>query len=287
MTETDKPAKFQELAEFEEAVTKATSQAESSRPRTGTEKLQRILAALEEDGFVIVDGLLSPDEASTIRREVLDMLGPVGRNSFEGFRTQRVYGVMARTLSCNPLVEHPLVLDMLDSLLLPNYLLSQLVAINIMPGQEAQLLHHDDALYPLPRPRKAVSVATIWALDEFTAENGGTRVIPGSHRWGDRTPTADDFDRAIAVQMPAGSMVFFVGTLWHGGGANVSDSSRLCVTAQYCEPWCRTVENFSLSMPKSTVRQCSEDVQRMLGYNIHSALMGYVDGRHPKHLLKD
>jgi hypothetical protein len=287
MTETNRPAKFQELPEYEEAVRKAGARPGSSRPRADAATLERSLAALSEQGFVIVEGLCAPDELSAIREEVLAMLGPIGRNSFEGFQTQRVYGVMARTLSCNPLVEHPLVLDLLDSLLLPNYLLSQLVAINILPGQEAQLLHHDDALYPLPRPRKPVSVATIWALDDFTEENGGTRVIPGSHRWGNRTPTPEDLEQAISVEMPAGSMVFFLGTLWHGGGANVSQSSRLCVTAQYCEPWCRTVENFSLSMSKPVVRRCSEDVQRMLGYNIHSALMGYVDGRHPKHLLSD
>lgn len=181
------------------------------------------------------------------------------------------------------MLEHPLVLDLIDALLMPNYLLSQLVAISIMPGQEAQLLHHDDALYPVPRPRRALSVASIWALDDFTFENGGTRVIPGSHRWGDRNPESNDLERAIAVEMPSGSMVFFLGTFWHGGGANTADRARLCLTAQYCEPWCRTVENYSLSMPKSLVQQCSATIQTMLGYSIHSALMGWLDGRHPKH----
>ncbi|MEM7139235.1 MAG: phytanoyl-CoA dioxygenase family protein [Myxococcota bacterium] len=128
-------------------------------------------------------------------------------------------------------------------------------------------------------------VLVIWALNDVTAENGRTRVIPGSHRWGDRNPTPEDLDRVVSVEMPAGSMVFFLGTLWHGGGANSADHGRLCMTAQYCEPWCRTVENYSRSMPLDLVRECSPELQRMLGFSIHPPLMGYVDGRHPGKLL--
>ena len=87
--------------------------------------------------------------------------------------------------------------------------------------------------------------------------------------------------------MPAGSVVFFLGTLWHAGGANRSDSARLCVSAQYCEPWCRTQENYSLSLSREAVKQCSEHIQRMLGYSIHAPFMGFVDGKHPRRLLED
>lgn len=283
----DENTHFRDLQEYEEAMEKLNAQQSTEHARFDRATLRRALESLNDKGYVIVEGLLSKSTVEALKEEMVALLGPVGRNSFEGFQTQRFYGVLAKTLSCNPLVEHPLVLDLLDALLLPNYLLSQLVAINILPGQEEQLLHHDDALYPVPRPRHPLSVASIWALDDFTEANGGTRVIPGSHRWGDQIPGPDDFQKIISVEMPAGSMVFFLGTLWHGGGANTSERSRLCLTAQYCEPWCRTVENFSLSMPRSLVEQSSEDIQRMLGYSIHSALMGYVDGRHPKHLLSD
>jgi ectoine hydroxylase-related dioxygenase (phytanoyl-CoA dioxygenase family) len=85
--------------------------------------------------------------------------------------------------------------------------------------------------------------------------------------------------------MPSGSCVFFVGTLWHGGGANRSDQARLAVTAQYCEPWLRPQEAFTLSTDRETVRAVSEDVRRMLGYSIHPPFIGMVDGMHPKRLL--
>jgi ectoine hydroxylase-related dioxygenase (phytanoyl-CoA dioxygenase family) len=87
--------------------------------------------------------------------------------------------------------------------------------------------------------------------------------------------------------MPAGSMVFFVGTLWHGGGANRSTKPRMCVTAQYCAPYLRQQENFSLSVSRGRVRECSEHIQRLLGYSIHPPFMGFVDGMHPKRLLED
>lgn len=85
--------------------------------------------------------------------------------------------------------------------------------------------------------------------------------------------------------MSAGSCVFFVGTLWHGGGANNSAASRLALTAQYCEPWLRPQEAFTLATPPDTVRAVSEDIRRMLGYSIYPPFLGMVDGMHPKRLL--
>ena len=87
--------------------------------------------------------------------------------------------------------------------------------------------------------------------------------------------------------MPAGSCVFFLGTLWHGGGANRSSQPRLAVTAQYCEPWLRPQEAFTLSISRAVVRAVSEDIRRMLGYSIHSPFIGQVDGMHPKRLLEE
>ena len=135
---------------------------------------------------------------------------------------------------------------------MPNYLLSALQAINIQPGEAAQLAHHDDGFYPVPRPRDPLAAATIWAIDDFTADNGATVLYPGSHRWGKRRPGPDD--EAVPVVMPAGSCVFFVGTLWHGGGANTSTADRLAVTAQYCQPWLRPMEAFTLSVSRDIAR---------------------------------
>lgn len=241
------------------------------------------LAALERDGYVILDNLLTETECEDVRAAVTPLLDRTGRNTFEGRLTQRVYSVLNKTRACDRMVDHPRVLALLDRLLLPNYLLSQLQVINIQPGEDAQLLHHDDGMYPVPRPRPPLSAATVWAIDAFTEENGATVVLPGTNRWGDRQP-ADGDTRVKAVMSP-GSCVFFVGTLWHGGGANASADARLAVTAQYCEPWLRPQEAFTLSTTRDTVRVVSEDIRRMLGYSIHPPFLGMVDGMHPKRLL--
>jgi hypothetical protein len=242
------------------------------------------LAALDRDGYVIWENLLDTEECRQIREVVRPWLEHTGRNSFEGLRTQRIYSVLSRTRVCDRLVDNPRVLAVLDQLLMPNYLLSALQAINIQPGETAQLAHHDDGFYPIPRPRAPLTAATIWAIDDFTADNGATMVIPGSHRWGQRPPNPED--RAVPVVMPAGSCVFFVGTLWHGGGANNTTRERLAVTAQYCQPWLRPMEAFTLSISRDIARTVSDDIRRMLGYSIHPPFVGAVDGLHPLRLLE-
>jgi len=250
--------------------------------------IDSLMAQVERDGYVILQNLFTAAEAAEMRAALEPHFHQhLGRNSFEGFGTRRLYAVVEKTLACNPLAEHPVILALLDRLLEPNYLLSQLQAIDIQPGEAAQPLHHDDAFYRVARPRAALGAATIMAIDDFTFENGATLLIPGSHKWDGRMPGPEDIARAIPAAMPSGSVLFFVGTLWHGGGANVTDRSRLCVTAQYCAPWCRQQENFSLSVSRARVKQCSEHMRRLLGYSIHPPFMGFVNGLHPKRLLED
>lgn len=242
------------------------------------------LAAVERDGYIIWENLLTVEDCERLRAALTPLLGRSGRNTFEGERTRRAYNLVDKTRACDALAEHPRVLALLDRLLLPNYLLSQLQAIEILPGERAQLPHHDDGFYPVPRPRPALSAATMWALDEFTEDNGGTVLLPGSHRWdGERQPAPSD--ARVVARMPAGSCAFYLGTLWHGGGENRSGASRLGLTVQYCEPWLRPQEAYTLGVGRQTARTVSEDMRRMLGYSIHPPFMGAVDGMHPKRVL--
>ncbi len=243
------------------------------------------MAVLDRDGYVIWEDLLSADECRQIKQTVDPWLSHTGRNSFEGRHTQRVYSLLSRTRACDRLVDHPRVLAVLDRLMMANYLLSALQAINIQPGESAQLAHHDDGFYPIPRPREPLAAATIWAIDDFTADNGATVLYPGSHRWGRRRPEPND--AVVSAVMPAGSCVFFVGTLWHGGGANTTKNTRLAVTAQYCQPWLRPMEAFTLSISRDTAREVSDDIRRMIGYSIHPPFVGAVDGLHPLRLLEE
>ena len=261
----------------------------SSASRHGVDEdlVDSLLDEVGENGYVILPPLFSEDQIAEIKDAVNPFLEFDGRTEFEGFKTRRIYSVIEKTLACNPLVEHPLVMALLDRLLLPNYLLSQLQAISVLPGEVRQPLHHDDGFYPFPRPRKHFGAALIWALDEFTADNGATMVLPKSHLWGD-VPVADiDTDELVPAVMPAGAAVFFVGTLWHCAGANNTDKPRMALTTQYCEPWARQQENYSLAISRERAKLCSKRIQRMLGYSMLFPFIGFVNGRDPIRLLED
>ncbi len=249
--------------------------------------LQAELDALATDGFVVLPEVLGGDELAAIRGALAPYLDRrhMGRNRFEGLRSQRVYALLAKSPVFADLVSHPRVLRLLDHLLQPSYLLSAALAIQLDPGEDRQPLHFDDGFYSwIPRPRRAVGVSAIWAIDAFTEENGATEVIPGSHLWADERAAADDA-RIRKVLMPEGSVVVFHGTLWHRGGANRSRACRLAITPQYCQPWARQIENMTLAVPLATAAGCSRRVQELLGYSIHPPFMGHVDGMHPARLI--
>jgi ectoine hydroxylase-related dioxygenase (phytanoyl-CoA dioxygenase family) len=248
-----------------------------------------MVAALDElqrNGFVVLKGLVDRDELAAIRAELAPYLTGrlFGRNDFEGFRSERVYALLAKAPAVAALVEHPAVLELVDAILDPNYLLSANLAINVHPGETTQAFHADDGYCHIPRPREPMGVSAIWAIDDFTDDNGATEVIPFSHRWGDERPEADD-PSIRRITMPAGAAVVFMGTLLHRGGANRSSGVRLGITPQYCQPWIRQIENMSLAVPPSKASTFSARVQALLGYSIHPPFIGYVDGRDPRRLL--
>lgn len=244
-----------------------------------------VLSRLDADGYAIVEGLLDAQEAHRIRAELNALLAvtPRGRNSFEGLRTRRLYALFAKTRSFDGPGTHPLVLGVLDRVL-GHYQFSAPVAIEIGPGEAAQSLHRDDGVYPLPRPHADVVMNTMWALDDFTAANGATRFVAGSHRRSERPP--DHTTPTVTAEMPAGSMMFYVGSLWHGGGANTTDRPRLGVILEYVAAWLRPQENHILGVPPDIARALPERLQELLGYNIFPPFLGYVDGRHPRRFLE-
>jgi ectoine hydroxylase-related dioxygenase (phytanoyl-CoA dioxygenase family) len=248
-------------------------------------QISTVRDALDVDGYAIVEAALTPAEVSDIRGALALLLDdtPSGRNDFEGFLTRRVYNLPSKTRALDRLYLDPLVLAVTDALL-GHHQLCAAVAIDLGPGETAQDEHHDDGLYPLPRPYGEVLLSTMWALDDFTETNGATVMLPGSHRWErGRAPTDED-ERRLAV-MPAGSVALYRGTLWHGGGANRSAARRLGVTVEYVQSWLRPQESFLAGVPHDVVRALPERLQDLLGWNIRPPFMGYVDGLDPKRVL--
>jgi len=251
----------------------------------GVEPRPADLKAFDRDGYVVLKGLLDPEPLMRVEAATRNLLGPTGRNNFEGFKTQRAYGLLAKSRDLDVLAAHPQILGFLKARLHREPLLSAFLAINIRPGEDQQIAHYDDGFYNAPRPGPAQGLSVIWALDPFTAKNGATKVWPGSHLWpNDRQPT--DEDPCVQAIMEAGDAIVFNGALWHAGGANTTaDQFRLAVTAQYCAPWLRTQENMSLAVPPQTVAELADPLPSLLGYQIHPPFMGHVNGMHPRRLL--
>ncbi len=250
-----------------------------------TSASQDVAQRLLDDGYVVVTGMLDADAVQAARADLDRVLQSTrtGRNSFEGFDTQRIYALFAKTRTFDQAAVDPLLLGVLDQVL-GHYQLSAPVGIRIGPGEQAQILHRDDAIYPLPEPHPPVVVNTMWPLDEFTPENGATRFIPGSHAWEPgRRPTAAD--RVETAVLSPGSALFYLGSLWHGGGANRTERPRLGVILEYAAGWLRPQENHCLAVPRETARQLPERLQELLGYNIYPPFVGYVDGSHPRKVL--
>ena len=239
------------------------------------------------EGFAVLPGVLSPAQVIEMRTALAPYLQGelMGRNDFEGFQTERVYALLAKDPALALLVEHPRLLAIVDRLLAPHYLLSAFLAIHVHPGETPQGWHFDDGGCRVPRPRPMHGVSAIWALDEFTKENGATQLIPRSHLWGDAAPPPDG-EEAVSICMPAGSALVLAGSLVHRGGASQGGGTRLGVTPQYCQPWLRQLENMALAVPPQLARGLSPRVQELLGYSIaEPSFMGYVNGLHPKRLI--
>ena len=246
-----------------------------------------IVEALERDGYVVVPDVVDRATVDATRADLDRVLAatPTGRNGFEGYVTKRVYRLFAKTRSFDRWAIDPVVLGVLDRTL-GDYQLSAPAAIQIGPGEPAQTFHQDDQVYPLPVPHAEVVVNTMWAFDDFTAANGGTRFVPGSHRWEPgRRPTDDDPVEQLV--MPAGSVAFYLGSVFHGGGANQTDRPRLGVILEYVSGWLRPQENHVIGVPPALVATLPQRLQELLGYSVAPPFLGYVDGHHPRRFLPE
>jgi ectoine hydroxylase-related dioxygenase (phytanoyl-CoA dioxygenase family) len=249
-------------------------------------------AEMRTQGYTVIPDFLDADALARFREAISPYLGgPHGRNDFEGFLTERVYTLVARGKVFEELATDPRLMALLSRFLEGAFLLSATHAINLKPGETAQSIHIDDGFYHQPRSSPAVGYSVIGAIDAFTAENGATEVIPGSHHWSDAEVAERRKDMTaleamlVPMEVPAGACFVFPGKLLHRGGANRSDRPRLAFTNQYCAGWARPQENFFLSIPKDMVREMSPRLQALLGYEIWPSFMGMVTASHPSKAL--
>ena len=256
-----------------------------------------ICQILERDGAVVVEDMLSPEQLARLNSELdsfVEATAPGLRHptheemiEFYGLSTIRIDGLPAKSDTFVELMLHPRLTETADHFLLPNckdYLLNTGQLIQIGPGETEQELHNDESAWPdVPRPKPPLQIEAMFALSDFTAENGATRVVPGSHRWeAERKAEPGEITQA---EMKAGSALFYLGSTIHGGGANrTADQYRRGMFLGYVVGWLRTEENTFLTVPLEKARGMPRRVQELLGYKAHGAI-GVVDVGSPMALF--
>jgi len=266
----------------------------------------RMAAALQRDGAVIIESFLSDDVVTRFNAEIEPVLAATARGEsamfdpfctwFYGRQTLTITGLAGKSrIFATEVLTHPLYRAICDEVLLPIcacYRLNVAQVLDRGPGSEQQLLHRDEAAWPhLFQPHPDVQVASVIALEDFTAANGATRVAPGSHRWPrDRVAEAHEL---VAAEMPAGSAVVYLGSTIHGGGANTTtDVLRRGMHVSFCLGWLHTEENQYVATPLDTVRSLPPESQALLGYAIYDRLaigggyLGAVELQDPVELLR-
>jgi ectoine hydroxylase-related dioxygenase (phytanoyl-CoA dioxygenase family) len=258
-------------------------------PRSATP--EEVTAALKEDGAVIVDEVLTPSEMDAVAQELKPWMDatPFGPDDFSGHRTKRTGGLVARSPKCRELVMHPLILGTAKTLLAHaasiQLHLTQVIAIG--PGEPAQMIHRDQwafDFFPFPKDYE-VQCNTLWATTDFTEENGATRVIPGSNHLEDKLRFAEK--DTIPAEMSKGSVLLYTGSIYHGGGANRSNATRIGINITYNLSWLRQEENQYLSVPLEVARTLPVDLLKLIGYRRGAYALGYVDDlRDPIEVVK-
>lgn len=239
-------------------------------------------ARLLSDGAVIAESVLPEallDRVLADLRAPFDEQGLKFTNDFNGYKTRRLGGILALSRAAADILAHPLVLGVADDVLLPhceNYRIGSSTAIEILPGEGRQVLHRDDDFYPVRVPGIEWQISAMVALTDFTAENGATRVVPGSQDMRDIDAISDD--QVAQAVMPRGSILFYLGRAVHAGGRNDSAAPRTGLITTYSLGWLRQEENMYLTIPREVADSYPDHVRRLMGYQSHGPSLGVYPG---------
>ena len=242
---------------------------------------EEVAATVGRDGAVVVEDVASDHLLERIESELRPYLDATstGPDDFSGNRTRRTGSLIARSPACRELVMHQLALGTARTFLghATNIQVHLTQAIAIGPGETAQPIHRDQwafDFFPFPAGYE-VQCNTIWAMTDFTEENGATRVVVGSNAREDRLSYGpDDTEPA---EMGRGSVLFYSGSVYHGGGANRSAATRIGLNITYNVAWLRQEENQYLSVPREVAATLPVDLLRLMGYDRGAYALGYID----------
>jgi ectoine hydroxylase-related dioxygenase (phytanoyl-CoA dioxygenase family) len=248
-------------------------------------ELSRHVQNVARDGFSIMHDAVGPSDQRAILDELdrLEAVRPGGdlvKTEFLGLVTRRWVDLLNDADLWQDIAVHPWVLQVVPHVIGDDFLLSTMTTMIIGDGEPQQPIHADDGVYAFPRPHPNLSLNTIWAMTDFTDQNGATRVVPGSNNWPGDPRYRRSYD-SIALEMPAGSIAFVVGSCYHGAGANKSGADRPALAVSYCNGAMRQQENLMLSVHPERMMVFAPELQDILGFR-QCGHAGFVFGQDPR-----
>ena len=244
-----------------------------------------IVETLYRDGVAIIERAVADTTMDELQADLDRHFAekPVGGGTFFGGACKRLGGVLGKVPAFADIIVDPLLLALADTVLLPNcksYRIQLASSLQVWKAGKLQPLHRDTGVYSpyfMPQPGDPqIMLSMIWAATDFTVENGATRLAMGSHEWDpDRQATASDMAYAA---MPRSSVVVWLGSVLHGMGINTTDQPRTGIVSGFTVGWLRQEENQYLTCSPEVIASLPEQVQQLAGYQVHSPVLGWVDG---------
>jgi len=253
-------------------------------------RIENVLDSIDQDGYAIITNALQDKALQRLRKDLEPHFSERANSQalFFGFNTKRIEALLTKSSVIQQMVLDSSIIQIANHVLGENcdhISLNLTQGIRINPGEGAQMLHPDSAMFPIENKPFEFQMNAIWAYSDFTKENGATLVVPGSHKWEpDRQPKEHEI---LSAEMPAGSVLIYAASLLHGGGSNITDTPRTGIAISYCLGWLRQSENQYLTYPPEIAKNFSEELQRLIGYDVHRPNLGWVHGHNPLSLLRD
>ena len=244
---------------------------------------------LRKDGYLVIRNIISPAIIKAINAELEFYFDrtPNCQGHFYGYKTRRISSIFAKSSFSQALAVHPTILGIMEHILSENcdrFQLNLTQGIRIFPGEKEQIPHRDDEMFPFPHQEIECMANVMWALDDFTPENGGTRIWPKSNSWPiTRKP---DYQDVVKTELKPGDVLLYLGSTIHCGGANNSKKPRTGLVMSYSLGWLRQAENQFLAHPPEIAKNFPGQLQKLLGYTTHRPNLGWLEGQDPMFLFE-
>jgi len=244
--------------------------------------------SLLEQGYCVIPGLVDPDQVEALDRDLAPAFAetPFCQGGFYGERTKRFGRLLSRSPRAQHHVMHPLVLQIVETILTPwcdRIQLNLTQAIALHPGALPQLPHRDQDMWRGAIGETEYLVNVMWPFTPYTKANGATLVWPNSH--GQKALDPEPQTEPVAIELQPGEALLFLGSTLHGAGGNRTDEIRRGMIVSYCLGWLKPYENQWLAYPPEIARIFPPELAALAGYQQHRPNLGNYEGQCPSILL--